>query len=69
MTADMGAWASDDADRHRALVAARPGRTVERAAEAGGRAATEEVEMAEAEPERLHGPAIRGSISSGNSRK
>ena len=39
-------------------LAARPGRTDERAAEAGGRAAAEEVEMAEAEPRRLHGPTI-----------
>ena len=41
-----------------ASVAARPGRTDERAAEVGGRAAAEEVEIAEAETWRLHGPAI-----------
>ena len=60
MTTDVGAWAGDDAERSSASVAERPGRTGERAAKAGRRAAAEEVEMAEAEPERLHGLAIRG---------
>ena len=63
MTADMRAWASNDAEHGSASVAARPGRTGECAVEAGGRAAAEEVEMAEAEPERLDGPAIRGLVS------
>ena len=44
-----------------ASAAARPGRTGERTAEAGGRATTEEVEMAETELERLHGPAGNSS--------
>ena len=64
---DTGAWASDNGKRVSASVAARPRRTGERAAEAGGRAAAEEVEIMEAEPERLHGPEIRGLVSSGNS--
>ena len=59
-TVDVGAWAGDDAERSSASVAERPRRTGERAAKAGRRAAAEEVEMAEAEPERLHGLAIRG---------
>ena len=63
----MGAWASGNAKRGSVSVAARPGRTGERATEADGRATAEEVEMAEAEPERFHGPAIRGLVSSGNS--
>ena len=60
MTADVGAWAGDDAERGSASVEESPGRTGKRAAKAGRRAAAEEVEMAEAEPERLHGLAIRG---------
>ena len=60
---DMGAWASDDAEHGSTLVAARPGRTGKRAAEAGGSSAAKEVEMAEARSERLHGSAIRGLVS------
>ena len=63
VAADMGAWASDDPEHGSASVTARPGRTGECAAEAGGRAAAEEGEMAEAEPDRLHCPAIRGLVS------
>ena len=58
-TADKEAWAGDDAERSSASVAERPRRTGERAAQTGGRAAAEEVEMAKAVPERLHGLAIR----------
>ena len=60
---DMGAWASDGAEHGSASVAARPERTGECAAEAGGKAVAEEVELAEAEPDRLHGPAIRSLVS------
>ena len=65
----MGARESDDAEHRSVSVAARPGWTGERATEAGGRtaAATEEVEMAKAKSERLHGPAICGSFYGGNS--
>ena len=61
--ANMGAWTSDDAKHGSALVAARLGRTGECAAEEVGRAAAGEIEMAEAEPDRLHGPAIGGLVS------
>ena len=58
--ADKGAWTGDDAERSSASVTERPRRTGDRAAQTGGRAAAEEVEMAETEPERLNGLAIRG---------
>ena len=50
-----------------ASVAERPERTGERAAQTGGRAAAEAVELAEAAPERLHGLAVCGVVSNGNS--
>ena len=61
--ADMGARASNHVAHGSALGAARPGRTGECVAESGGRAADEEVEMAEAEPKTPHGPAICDLVS------
>ena len=63
VTTDLGALPSDDAEHGNASAAERRWRTGERVAKAGGRAAAEEVEMAEMEPERLHGPAICGLVS------
>ena len=58
---------SDHAERGSASVEARPGQTGEPKAETDVRAAAEEGEMVEVKPERLHDPAVRGLVSSGNS--